>query len=180
MTAPTISIDLVRAATRSDESFFASHPPEVAVEAADRYSKFLFLCKKYPEEPLSPSKDIDEMWHIHMLNPRNYYHDCMENFGELLDHDGGFGSDSPEQWQELLGLFRHTADLWEKEFGTPYTTNDELQGAMKCAKACAKCAVKCRTACKKYANKAVDSTATRVTPPASSLRSGQESRHGQP
>lgn len=30
------------------------------------------------------------------------------------------------------------------------------------------------------ANKAVDSTATRVTPPASSLRSGQESRHGQP
>jgi len=32
----------------------------------------------------------------------------------------------------------------------------------------------------KKANKAVDSTATRVTPPASSLRSGQESRHGQP
>lgn len=30
------------------------------------------------------------------------------------------------------------------------------------------------------ANKAVDSTATRVTPPASSLRSGQEARHGQP
>jgi len=30
------------------------------------------------------------------------------------------------------------------------------------------------------ANKAVDSKATRVTPPASSLRSGQESRHGQP
>jgi hypothetical protein len=29
-------------------------------------------------------------------------------------------------------------------------------------------------------NKAVDSTATRVTPPASSLRSGQESRRGQP
>ena len=30
-------------------------------------------------------------------------------------------------------------------------------------------------------NKAVDSTATRVTPPANpSLRSGQESRHGQP
>lgn len=33
---------------------------------------------------------------------------------------------------------------------------------------------------KEEANKAVDSTATRVTPPASSLRSGQESRHGQP
>jgi len=32
----------------------------------------------------------------------------------------------------------------------------------------------------KNPNKAVDSTATRVTPPASSLRSGQESRHGQP
>jgi hypothetical protein len=31
-----------------------------------------------------------------------------------------------------------------------------------------------------WPNKAVDSTATRVTPPASSLRSGQESRHGQP
>ena len=32
----------------------------------------------------------------------------------------------------------------------------------------------------KKPNKAVDSTAARVTPPASSLRSGQESRHGQP
>jgi len=30
------------------------------------------------------------------------------------------------------------------------------------------------------ANKAVDSTATRVTPPASSLRSGEEPRHWQP
>lgn len=30
------------------------------------------------------------------------------------------------------------------------------------------------------ANQVVDSTATRVTPPASSLRSGQESRHVQP
>lgn len=30
------------------------------------------------------------------------------------------------------------------------------------------------------ANNAVDSTATRVTSPASSLRSGQEPRHGQP
>jgi fucose 4-O-acetylase-like acetyltransferase len=33
---------------------------------------------------------------------------------------------------------------------------------------------------REWPNKAVDSTATRVTPPASSLRSGQESRHGQP
>jgi hypothetical protein len=32
----------------------------------------------------------------------------------------------------------------------------------------------------KTPNQAVDSTATRATPPASSLRSGQESRHGQP
>jgi len=32
----------------------------------------------------------------------------------------------------------------------------------------------------KEANKTVDSTAARVTPPASSLRSGQETRHGQP
>jgi len=30
------------------------------------------------------------------------------------------------------------------------------------------------------ANKVVGSAATRVTPPTSSLRSGQESRHGQP
>jgi hypothetical protein len=34
---------------------------------------------------------------------------------------------------------------------------------------------------KETPNKAVDSTSTRVTPPADpSLRSGQESRHGQP
>lgn len=146
---PQISIDLVKAATRSTDSFFAPHPVGFAVEAADRYTKFLVLCQKYPDVPLSPSKDIDEMWHVHMLHPRNYHEDCIANFGEILDHDGGFGSDSPEQWDELLGLFRETAAIWAREFGEPYTTDEELQGAGKCIKACAKCAVKCRTACKK-------------------------------
>ncbi len=149
MQLPQISIDLVSAATRSQDSFFSSHPREIACDAATRYSKFLSLCMKYPDAPLCPSKDIDEMWHVHMLNPTHYHKDCIANFGEILDHYGGFGSDSVEQWQELLRLFQRTAELWEREFSEPYTNDDELQGAMKCIKACAKCAVKCRTACKK-------------------------------
>jgi hypothetical protein len=145
----TISVDLVAAAHKSEDGFFSRLPDAEIVEAAARYEKFLTLVQRYPDTLVSPSRDIDEMWHLHMLHPVAYYHDCMTNFGEILDHDGGFGSASEEEWGELISIFEATAVLWQREFGEEYAPADARVKATKCAKACAKCAVKCRTACKK-------------------------------
>jgi hypothetical protein len=142
-----LSVDLVRAATGGESGFFAGVCETVVRDAERRYRQFVRLVQLHPSEPISPAKDIDEMWHLHMLHPVAYYGDCMTNFGELLDHDGGFGSASPEEWDELVAIFENTARLWRAEYNEEYGA---AGGAVaKCVKRCAKCAVKCRTACKK-------------------------------
>ena len=141
-----LSVDLVRVATCGEGGFFADLPQTVVEEAARRYCQFIRLVQLYPHEEISPAKDIDEMWHLHMLHPIAYYEDCVANFGEILDHDGGFGSTSAEEWRELIRIFENTAGLWRREYGEEYGA---AEAAAKCIKKCAKCAVKCRTACKK-------------------------------
>ena len=83
----------------------------------ERYRKFLALAKRYPKQPLAPTADIDEMWHLHMLMPRAYAKDCDSYFGEVLDHQAGF---DPSEAPKLQEFFDRTAELWEKEFAEPY------------------------------------------------------------
>ena len=140
MQIPSISIDIVAAAHRSGSVL--SGVDEQTIHTAElRYRKFLGLAAKYPDVELSPARDIDEVWHLHMLQPRAYAEDCNRIFGVILDHDGGFGKDSEQQYQELLGIFDHTAELWSSEYSEPYVTDSQTE-VVKCIKAC-------RVACKK-------------------------------
>jgi len=133
-----ISVDLVEAARRLDNEFFRHAEVARIAEAARRYQKFLWLCQQFPEVPLAPTKDIDEMWHIHMLHPVAYYEDCMANFGAILAHDGGFGSASADEWQELERLFDQTAQLWRNVFGESYCNTEGTAAIWKCIRACRK------------------------------------------
>jgi hypothetical protein len=136
MQIPEISIDVVKSAKRSECAM--SNWEEAAIHAAElRYRKFLGLVSKYPDENLSPARDIDEVWHLHMLHPRAYVDDCHRIFGELLDHDGGFGNDTEQQFQDLLSVCANTAKLWEREFGEEYVSDIATQ-AVRCMKACRK------------------------------------------
>ena len=139
----TISVDLVTAARKSEDGFFSSLPDNEVIEAATRYEKFLTLVQRYPDTLVSPSRDIDEMWHLHMLHPIAYYHDCMANFGEIIDHNGGFGNEAYEV-PVLTATFQYTAALWEKEFGEPYTAAGS--GSVKCTRNCvSRCKRECKT-----------------------------------
>lgn len=82
----------------------------------ERYKKFLILAIHHPTQPLAPSIDIDEMWHLHMLNPRKYFADCIANFGYIIDHIGSFGfrSENRETW---LRIYEDTQRAWHEYFG---------------------------------------------------------------
>ncbi|MCI0632127.1 MAG: glycine-rich domain-containing protein-like [Phycisphaerales bacterium] len=136
------SIDLTRAAQRSEE--LRDWPAAVLEEAVDRYAKFLLLVRKHPEECVAPSKDIDAIWHLHMQHPRAYFDDCMRLFGEILDHDGGFGVDADEL-PVLEASFARTAALWEQEYSEPYVAQDAQAGMTKCTR---NCVSRCQRACK--------------------------------
>ena len=57
---------------------------EIAIE---NYKKFLMLQHLYPSFDLVPSKEIDIVWHEHILvNTYKYIQDCHYLFGYLLHH----------------------------------------------------------------------------------------------
>lgn len=128
-----VSVDLVRAAQRSEEYFREAEAAELAT-ALERYTKFLQLAARHPGCRLAPTRDIDAMWHLHMLHPRAYHDDCQRLFGAVLDHDGGFGAD-PQELPALQQTFARTAALWEREFGEPYVA-EPGPGVTKCWHSC--------------------------------------------
>lgn len=80
------------------------------------YKMFWRILKKYPKTPLSPTKSIDEVWHLHMLHPQFYYSDCVDYFNGILKHNAGFGKKEGEL-EVLNNIFNAGNDIWEKEYG---------------------------------------------------------------
>jgi len=128
LTSP-ISVDLLRAWERS-ECKREGWTHADAVRALHRYEQFLFLVAAYPGMPQAPTRDIDEMWHLHMLSPRAYHGDCMRLFGDVLDHDGGFGKGDGEAAQ-LQATFEQTSRMWQEMYGEPYVATPAHQST-KC------------------------------------------------
>ena len=118
-----ISIDLFATARRSDGEV-STWSNERLNRAVLNYERFLLLVADNPRRPVAPTRDIDEMWHLHMLSPVAYHRDCMARFGELLDHDGGFGKGEGEM-EELGRVFEDTADRWWRRFGEPYVSSSD-------------------------------------------------------
>lgn len=136
-----LSVDLVRAASRS-ETFPKDWAPERVQQAAADYVRFLALAKMHPTVALAPTRDIDLMWHLHMLHPVAYAADCERLIGFVLDHDGGFGA-APEELPRLQQAFATTARLWGAEYGQPYVGPGS--GVTKCVH---NCQSRCWHACK--------------------------------
>lgn len=83
-----------------------------AERACDLYRKFLFLQKKYGENYiLSPSEDIDEVWHLHILDTPKYWQDCQQIFGKYFHHVPVYEKNKSE-----FSSFQSTQDLYYKEY----------------------------------------------------------------
>lgn len=54
-------------------------------EAEGDYRLFLFECRTAKE--LTPSPDVDELWHAHILHTKDYVRDCQAYFGRYLHHE---------------------------------------------------------------------------------------------
>lgn len=90
---------------------------DTAFQLANLYRVFLFLCKTYPTEVIVPIKEVDEFWHLHILDTRSYIVDCDTIFGYYLHHypyAGLPGSSSTEEKEDLFKV--KTLDLIEKHF----------------------------------------------------------------
>lgn len=122
-TLPLPSVDLIRAARRSD-GLPAGWTDADIERAFLRYRRFLALVAVSPDTPIAPTQDIDVMWHLHMQSPLAYQRDCQRLFGGVLDHDGGFGKGEGEL-ERLMACFEQTATRWQIAFGEPYAERSD-------------------------------------------------------
>ena len=90
-------------------------------EQADRaelwYKRFLFICLKYPEWEIVPTKEIDAIWHQHILDTRAYHDDCELALGFYLHHYPYFGILGEEDLRNLKRALDNTIQLFQEELG---------------------------------------------------------------
>jgi len=80
--------------------------------AVEEYRRFIGLLIS-EAGPLTPSKLLDEFWHQHVLDSRNYASFCSRTAGRFLHHIPNY--EKPHEYHDPA--FRRTHDLYRKRFG---------------------------------------------------------------
>jgi hypothetical protein len=80
------------------------------------YRRWLFLCRKFTGEVLSPSFAMDEYWHAHMLDTRAYMRDCARIFGRYVHHNPYLGMAGPEDEERLREAGERTIRYYAETF----------------------------------------------------------------
>jgi len=97
---------------------------EKADEYGEKYKAFLYLTKKYGHKKIVPAKDVDEVWHTHILDTYKYHDDCDKIFGHYLHHFPYFGMRNEDDEKDLTSSFSETFDIYRKEF--PSTVSKKI------------------------------------------------------
>ncbi|HTI17547.1 MAG TPA: hypothetical protein VL598_07780 [Trinickia sp.] len=90
---------------------------QAVARAEAGYRQFLKVAAKYPEEPVVPSEEVDEFWHMHILDTQRYGADCERIFGHFMHHDPYIGIDGPEDEARLQEAAHRSHALFMREFG---------------------------------------------------------------
>lgn len=96
---------------------------EEAEQACLQYRRYLILVAKYHDQypELPPSEDIDQFWHMHILDTTRYGKDCESIFGFFLHHYPYLGMDGKTTENDVDHAFANTTRLYYQEFGEHLT-----------------------------------------------------------
>ena len=98
------------------------------------YKRYMAVTKALNGVQLVPNADIDEIWHMHILDTRAYMKDCHDLFGEYLHHYPYFGMLSAENKQQWLDVQGYSSELWFSLFGE--TLYKDINRPQKCPQVC--------------------------------------------
>ncbi|MFT4077197.1 MAG: hypothetical protein QM647_16845 [Asticcacaulis sp.] len=89
-----------------------------ALSAIAEYKRFIYLIMTQAGTVLTPSEDVDEVWHLHLIYTQDYWHRfCGQTLGRSIHHgptQGGLAEDS-----RYMDCYRRTLEIYEREFGPP-------------------------------------------------------------
>ena len=82
------------------------------------YRQFLYLVSEVDRLnlniDLTPTKEIDEVWHAHILHTKQYYDDCQKALGYFVHHTPSFEENTTEKSKKA---FTKTICLANSIFG---------------------------------------------------------------
>ena len=85
-----------------------------ALRAVDEYKKFMFLIC-ITNQPLTPSGEIDQVWHLHLLYTRSYWKEfCTEVLKREVHHGPTRGG--PEERNKFNNWYSATLHHYRKNF----------------------------------------------------------------
>lgn len=89
---------------------------EYTLRTIDEYKKFMFLVC-IAEHPLTPSDQIDQVWHLHLLYTQSYWIDFCENtIGKQIHHDPTNGGTAENT--KFTDWYEKTKHLYQSVWGT--------------------------------------------------------------
>ena len=91
-------------------------PIEYAIRAISEYKKFIFLLVIAPH-PLTPSDEVDQVWHLHLLYTQSYWEDFCENTIKTKIHHGPTKGGFDEK-TKFTNWYEKTKDLYFDIFET--------------------------------------------------------------
>lgn len=85
-------------------------------QAIASYLNFLSLIYLYPNLPLVPTQEIDQVWHHHILDTSKYAQDCQMLFGRFIHHFPYFGLCGERDQQNWQAAAKQTQALFQQHF----------------------------------------------------------------
>jgi hypothetical protein len=87
---------------------------EFALKAIEEYKKFMFLIC-VTNHPLTPSDEVDQVWHLHLLYTRSYWRDfCTEVLKREVHHGPTKGG--PEEDDKFHDWYGKTLVAYQERF----------------------------------------------------------------
>lgn len=89
---------------------------EFAIQTIEEYKKFVFLAK-HAGHPVTPSLEVDEAWHLHMIYTRSYWLDMCISISFQLHHGPTKGGRQEDE--KFNDWYEKTLESYRKYFGEP-------------------------------------------------------------
>jgi len=89
---------------------------QFAMGAIEEYKKFVFLAK-HAGHPVTPSIEVDEAWHLHMIYTRSYWNEMCKEIDFQLHHGPTKGGKAENE--KFTDWYTKTKESYKKYFGAP-------------------------------------------------------------
>ena len=81
----------------------------------EEYKRFIYLCCE-AGHPVTPSDEVDQVWHLHLCYSRSYWHDlCRDVLGKAIHHGPTKGG--KEERHKYRDWYEKTLTAYQKHFG---------------------------------------------------------------